>query len=167
MKIYTWQLRDNGDPYYFNEEKDFSYLVNEITDLLSISPVKVEGKAYSIANHYYVEGKIKVNLGLKCARCLTDFVEEIEHTFEEVFVYSETDFEDENVNVLENEEIDLDQIVLDELILLIPYKPVCNIDCKGLCPTCGTDLNIQQCNCNNEIIDPRLAVLAKFYDNKS
>ena len=38
-------------------------------------------------------------------------------------------------------------------------KPLCRPDCRGLCPHCGCDLNIEQCDCKDEQLDPRLAVL--------
>ena len=45
-------------------------------------------------------------------------------------------------------------------------KHLCSEDCKGLCPTCGKDLNEGPCGCGKEV-DPRLAVLAKLLDKDS
>ncbi|MEE0776702.1 MAG: DUF177 domain-containing protein, partial [Bacillota bacterium] len=36
----------------------------------------------------------------------------------------------------------------------------CREDCKGLCPSCGQNLNNKECSCDKSPIDPRLAVLA-------
>ncbi|NMA14219.1 MAG: DUF177 domain-containing protein [Clostridia bacterium] len=42
-------------------------------------------------------------------------------------------------------------------------KTLCREDCKGLCPICGSNLNIKQCRCERESIDPRLAALKNFF----
>jgi uncharacterized protein len=44
--------------------------------------------------------------------------------------------------------IDLGPDIREEIILDYPVKPLCKPDCKGLCPTCGKNLNEGQCNCN-------------------
>jgi len=46
----------------------------------------------------------------------------------------------------------------------MPYIPLCKESCLGLCVTCGVNLNEETCNCKKEIIDPRLADLADWFD---
>jgi uncharacterized protein len=41
-------------------------------------------------------------------------------------------------------------------------KPLCRVDCKGLCAVCGTNLNTGSCSCKPDWEDPRLAVLKKL-----
>jgi uncharacterized protein len=43
--------------------------------------------------------------------------------------------------------IDLNPDIREEIILVYPIKPLCSIDCKGLCPKCGKNLNEGKCNC--------------------
>jgi uncharacterized protein len=50
-------------------------------------------------------------------------------------------------------------MVREQCYLAIPMKPLCRPDCQGLCPVCGTNLNIERCQCNPQWQDPRLAVL--------
>jgi uncharacterized protein len=38
-------------------------------------------------------------------------------------------------------------------------RPLCKPDCKGLCPHCGIDLNVEQCNCADADVDERMAAL--------
>ena len=45
-------------------------------------------------------------------------------------------------------------------------KNICTLDCKGLCPVCGIDLNTQTCTCQKEAYDPRLAALLKWKEEK-
>jgi uncharacterized protein len=61
--------------------------------------------------------------------------------------------------VFENEQIDLDELVLEQLELSLPSRVLCSEECRGLCPQCGADLNVEQCNCKPQI-DPRWQALA-------
>lgn len=61
-------------------------------------------------------------------------------------------------------EVDISQNLLDELMLALPFKPLCKEDCKGLCVNCGTNLNEEQCNCKVEKIDTRWSALADLRD---
>ena len=62
----------------------------------------------------------------------------------------------------ENEEIDLGHLMREQFCLSLPMKPLCQQDCRGLCPVCGTNLNRSGCDCKREWEDPRLAALRKL-----
>ena len=55
--------------------------------------------------------------------------------------------------------IDLDPLVREQVLLALPMHAVCTDDCKGLCGTCGQNLNEGQCDCARGQVDPRLAAL--------
>jgi uncharacterized protein len=59
----------------------------------------------------------------------------------------------------EHDEIDLGQLMREQFYLSLPMKPLCRVDCKGLCPSCGTNLNRGSCDCKREWEDPRFAAL--------
>jgi uncharacterized protein len=44
---------------------------------------------------------------------------------------------------------------------------LCEEDCPGLCPKCGKPKREGPCGCPTKEIDPRLAVLAKFFEDDS
>jgi uncharacterized protein len=44
----------------------------------------------------------------------------------------------------------VDEILREQVLLALPMKALCNVDCKGLCPTCGTNLNSTSCDCPKE-----------------
>lgn len=67
--------------------------------------------------------------------------------------------EDMNLSFYQGEEIDLSPLIREQLILALPTKPLCGDDCKGLCPQCGVNRNLQTCTCRDQGGDPRLAVL--------
>ncbi|HEU5060278.1 MAG TPA: DUF177 domain-containing protein [Kofleriaceae bacterium] len=71
----------------------------------------------------------------------------------------EVDDEDMDVYSYEGEEVDLEPLLREQLILAVPFAPLCSEDCKGLCPVCGIDLNTGSCTCDRTPIDPRWAAL--------
>ena len=71
----------------------------------------------------------------------------------------EVDEEDMDVYSYEGEEVDLEPLLREQIILAVPFAPLCSEDCKGLCPVCGIDLNTGDCTCDRTPIDPRWAAL--------
>jgi len=67
--------------------------------------------------------------------------------------------DDMEIGFLREEAVEVEEILKERIWLSIPMKPLCKEDCKGLCPTCGKDLNEGECDCPKEAIDPRFAVL--------
>jgi uncharacterized protein len=55
--------------------------------------------------------------------------------------------EDLETGFISGDEIELDDIFKEQLYLALPIKSLCREGCLGLCPICGTDLNIQRCQC--------------------
>ena len=61
--------------------------------------------------------------------------------------------------VVPDDQLDLDQLLTEDILLDVPSKFLCSPGCKGLCPTCGKNLNQGPCGCERDTVDPRLAVL--------
>ncbi len=61
-----------------------------------------------------------------------------------------------------DDKIDLGEVVREQLYLALPMKPLCQQDCKGLCPVCGVNRNRETCTCQQEWVDPRMAALEKW-----
>ena len=76
------------------------------------------------------------------------------------------DEENDEILLLDNGTVDLDEVFTTALVLAMDSKHVCSEDCKGLCATCGADLNEGPCGCKPEI-DPRFAALAQLLDKES
>ena len=66
----------------------------------------------------------------------------------------------------DGEVIELEPLLREQFVLSLPYAPLCREDCKGLCPTCGTNLNESTCNCTPSKTDSRWDALLK-HDSKS
>lgn len=117
-----------------------------------------------------VQGVLLVQTPVECMRCLAPFDLLYEVELEELFVtgaYAHTLGSDSEMPPIISEGgfIDLAPILREEGILSIPMQVVCALDCKGLCPTCGQDLNQGTCDCSTESIDPRWASLRALLED--
>ncbi|MDD2499121.1 MAG: DUF177 domain-containing protein, partial [Desulfitobacteriaceae bacterium] len=74
---------------------------------------------------------------------------------------------EEEIYFYEGDKIDILPQVLQTILLELPMKVLCREDCKGLCPVCGTNLNIKECRCERESIDPRLAALKNLLNDRT
>jgi len=70
---------------------------------------------------------------------------------------------------MKNMKIDISEFVRQEIILHFPTIPVCSKSCKGLCPSCGVDLNDTSCDCGKHELEPHkpLAILKTLYNVKA
>ncbi len=113
---------------------------------------------------------LKVDLSVcaifECDRCTKEYKSFLKNSFRMVYMLTGKlePHDDLNVVYLSSDEnnIVLDDDVRDYALLAIPMKKLCNEDCKGLCPTCGKDLNEGSCGCNNEKVSPVWLPLVKL-----
>lgn len=97
----------------------------------------------------------------ECRRCLVPVSGEIHAHVRELYrPHSRGDDQaDEETYPLEGEMLDLKPLVRDALLLELPLAPLCTDACRGLCPTCGADLNGGMCSCSAAPADPRWSAL--------
>jgi uncharacterized protein len=81
----------------------------------------------------------------QCVRCLIDFQLPLETDFSEVFALKGGGATESGLRVPDDANIDLTELVSEYLTIEIPIKNLCRLDCKGLCPECGEDLNFNTC----------------------
>ena len=131
-------------------------------------PININFQIGKVKGEVIAKGDIQFSVKQGCSLCLDEFVSKIRSTFELEFKSlipaieeSEIELEKEELNVvwLKGSEIDLFEIIREQVFLSIPMKPVCKAECLGLCLKCGSNLNINKCNCQTEKIDSRFAVL--------
>lgn len=121
------------------------------------------GNARKEGEIIFVDGTLTGELKVKCSKCITPTVYSFSHHFEEGFTEGEVD-EESDIHSFQGGKIDLDPFFDQDILLETPQVFICEEECKGLCPTCGTNRNEQSCECVNERIDPRLADLAMFFN---
>lgn len=131
-------------------------------------PIKFNGVLYRASTYAALDLRINFKIKTECDRCLRPLEEDIDTQLfgKLVSSYDERKEEDEELEdpfVLENDRLDLQPYILEQVVASIPMKSLCEDDCKGLCQTCGVDLNIETCDCDNNIIDPRLEKLKELF----
>ena len=104
-------------------------------------------------------GGAKTDLTATCVRCLEEFPIAVDEAFravvrvappKEVKVTPDTG-DDEYYMVSAADPVwDLADVIRQMILLAIPEHPVCKVDCKGLCPGCGRNLNKEECVCRDE-----------------
>ncbi len=126
------------------------------------APVKVEAALKGFASAVDFQARVEFSLLMPCDRCAEEFTREYEKTFRHMLVRETQGEEDEDTILTPEEKLDLDRLVLEDVLLNMPGQFLCKEDCKGLCPTCGTNWNHGMCGCGGPVIDPRLEVLKEL-----
>lgn len=129
-------------------------------------PVRVTGQVRNMAGALVLEGTAATTLHLVCDRCAKPFAREKTVRLETLLAQELADERsDDEIVLLDGDEVDLDDVATTAFVLAMDSKNLCSEDCKGICPGCGVDLNVEPCRCKPEV-DPRLAVLAKLLEDK-
>lgn len=165
MKIFFEQIKFDGNPL----ETSFEFQLDDI----SFSINNFKGKLYPIKKGYILEGDLNITITEKCDRCLKVFDESFSEKVTVEIVRTkpaeeseEQELEDEDMGYyyIKEDFIDLHEILYQEALLVRPLKRICSNACKGLCPVCGKDLNIEQCSCTKDT-DSRWEALTKLLQN--
>ena len=125
------------------------------------SPISI---ALSIAreyDHIRLHGGISTSVKLTCSRCLVEYAADIASRFTIFYTKSVESQPEDEVELGEEDlisvsysgdEIDFADEIAEQVLLEIPYKPLCSEECKGLCFSCGTDLNNAVCSCGTNTV---------------
>lgn len=127
------------------------------------SPIRLDLRMEAVTEGVLVTGIVAATLTGECSRCLTEISQAVEVDVQELYMYPDkADPHDEDASVMEGELIDLEPLVRDEVLLDLPFMPLCRPDCSGLCPECGVDLNDDPQHEHAANTDPRWAALASW-----
>jgi len=115
-----------------------------------------------------VSGSMDGRLELVCSRCLDVFSRRHAFAFTEMFAHGkpadDEDAEEDSVNYVTADRIDLTPYFEEHFWLEMPQFPLCDEDCRGLCPSCGKNRNTESCNCAEEATDHRWDGLKELKD---
>ncbi|HDJ23054.1 MAG: hypothetical protein B5M54_01690 [Candidatus Aminicenantes bacterium 4484_214] len=116
-----------------------------------------------------IKGKITTVISFICSRCLAPFEFKVDAEFDLVFLPEELfelkeELSDDDLDLFFyfQNQINLREIVLEQLNLTFPMKPLCSPDCQGICPVCGQIISEGNCHCQQNLTDPRLEKLKTF-----
>lgn len=114
-----------------------------------------------------IRGEAKLTFDAVCDRCLKPVKQKLELSFvREVWApdsaadpsaYEEQPF-------MDGFQLDVEDLLISEIVTSWPMKILCKPDCKGICPTCGRDLNEGMCDCDNFVPDPRMAAIKDIFE---
>jgi len=113
----------------------------------------------SVHEGIYVSGELQTDAQGECSRCLDPVRMPIKVDIQELFAYS---LEVEDDLLVQDEQIDLEQVIVDSVVLNLPFTPICSEDCLGLCPECGVKMVEDPNHAHEAPIDSRWSELKKF-----
>lgn len=171
MQFHIQETMSKGLKSTIDEQLDVSDLFKGRQDVYRTGPLHVALQVTGHEGFIEVDGKLAIDLELACSRCLEPVKEHTVIRFSEVFKRAESneerdeDMEEEESDFIEvnADRLDLKPYVEEALQLFMPFAPLCSNDCKGLCQTCGQNLNEHKCSCSTEKIDVRFAALKDLF----
>ncbi len=165
MKIVVNSLADGFQKLDFEESagqlqvEDSVMFPNPIVSHLEIDKTET---------HIYIKAALQTEAHFTCDRCLKEFDQSLTGKYRLYFeilgtggrshlIDEDRQTQDDSIRIYysHEKEIDLSRDVLDTLLLMVPMKTVCSPDCKGICPGCGRDLNVEKCTCSQKTNDSR------------
>ncbi|MGI3781720.1 MAG: YceD family protein [Janthinobacterium lividum] len=127
------------------------------------SPLELDLRIESVVEGVLVTGTAKMEAVGECVRCLREVRVGVEVDVQELFVYdasSEAGYDDDDeVSLVQGDLVDLEPVLRDDVVLDLPFQPLCTPDCSGLCPVCGARLDDDPGHHHDAAADPRWAAL--------
>lgn len=150
---------------------------------LPLEKVKIQGVEYDLKTpisfqfiftpieekEVALEGTFETTFIIPCNRCLEEVEYPMEVTLSKFFVLDQLVILDEDqqadMKYVQENTLQVGQMIIDEIMVHFPMKVLCNENCKGICKSCGCNLNDNKCDCDSLDIDPRMAVFQDIKNN--
>lgn len=138
--------------------------------LRQVSPLKASGEARLVSEalgEIKVSGHLKVDMEADCDRCLEPAPFAIDSEFELFYRpvaegygdEKEIDDDEAEMGFYEGDGVELNDVLREFVLLSLPMQRVCKEDCKGICPACGQNRNLKECQCHPAPLDDRWSAL--------
>ena len=150
------------------------------SEIVQKTPLHAAGRAQLVQEHHgkhqiindiRLNGELSTSLEMPCARCLEPVAQDVKREFDLLYRPLGADAGKEELSVTgaeaevgyyQGEGLLLEDALREQVLLSLPLKVICREDCKGLCPHCGKNLNVERCWCAEPAEDPRLAGLKEI-----
>jgi uncharacterized protein len=127
---------------------------------LSVDFLRGTIQVIRVENGLLLQGALESQLEVECVRCLEPVIFPFSFELEETFRLPGSKSNPDLLYQVDDDGwIDLTPLLREYAWVAIPMKPLCEPDCRGLCPQCGANRNTETCSCESSDVDPRLAVL--------
>jgi uncharacterized protein len=159
MRVRVDEIPESGRTLRFHWDEDrLRQFVppDDPFNLKLLRPVNVILNLNRRPDHIRITGKITGSLEVSCHRCLRPFPLLFNETVDIYLVASERmsggeekELEPDELlyEFFDGEVIEVDRLVVEQIFLALPVKVLCDENCKGICPGCGTNLNEEACRC--------------------
>ena len=156
-----------------NQFSIFTKILSE-EEIHFLSPISVRIQIIPRHGLFEISGIVKVKMDFVCGRCLDVFETSIEGKIYISYAKElpkienttkgeiELSADDMGIFLLKGSHIDISEVIEEQIILEIPFSPLCLDQCRGLCHVCGVNLNTQVCNCSSRNLDLRWETLRKL-----
>lgn len=127
-------------------------------------PVTFEVKLTNTSAGVVASGRVHAEVSTDCSRCLKTFEMPLDGDVEAFYVgrtHVNEMPEEQQVEPIQEGRIDLAPSIMTALVVEAPFAPVHAEDCKGICPRCGVDRNVEECGCTEE---PKASPFDKLKD---
>lgn len=176
MKLDVDKLTAAGVPFEHTfTADDLSLDEGEGTRLLP--GAVVAGTAGRQGDEVRLRGKVSARVESSCHRCARVVTVPVEVEFDAPYARAgaegapaenvELNPPDLDFSFYEEDVIAVDELAREQILLALPTRLLCREDCRGLCATCGADLNEEACACGRAGVDPRWAALAALKQDRS
>ena len=140
-------------------------LASGIFSIISKVPMHIEITHIS-GKELMIEGCACISTEIPCDRCLIPVSEELDLRFaKRVNLEMEDETELDEANYIDGYYLDVDQLLYNEILIGWPMKILCCEDCRGICSSCGQNLNKGTCECEDTSLDPRMSVVRDVFKN--
>jgi uncharacterized protein len=134
------------------------------------SPVSVAFTLEKVGEQIICQAVVSTSVELDCSRCLETVSADISERTTLLLALSQKSplaGAEEEIRIVPSDadEVDVSEEIRQTVLLAIPFKPLCDESCRGLCPQCGVNLNTAQCRCRRKTADPRWAGLKELLPN--
>ena len=141
-------------------------------NLRQIGPLIWSATAERVGEEIRIAGNLSVTTESSCSRCLEPARCEIQKSFdlffrergEELFDEDEVELTEEDTRTafFAGTQLAIGDVLREQVLLALPMKVLCRVDCKGLCPVCGTNRNQNTCTCSGEVFSPHMEKLLEI-----
>ena len=143
------------------------------TDVIGVpegAEIELTASFESVSEGIWAHGTVTAEAVGECSRCLDEVRLSVEPTFQGLFMYPDRQVEDEDdepedVYEFDGDTIDLEELVRDAVVTSLPFIPLCDPDCPGLCDQCGARLADNPGHAH-DVIDPRWSALHGLTETK-
>jgi uncharacterized protein len=138
-------------------------------------PPEISGRVIRQGSSVLLKGRLSAQAEVDCDRCLKPIAVPIAAVFNlqyqtaEDYISSqaaELEAADMTLSVFDGAAIDIDEVVREQVLLTVPTQALCREGCLGLCPDCGADRNLTECDCQSAEIDPRWMALSELVNGE-